>query len=189
MPHNDQDVESNFYDVDDILAKSTGVSCLFNKNSPADFFTEMLGIRKTKQVEDKQFSSEVPLWLVDSVRSHCTISLPQTFTPGMISVLQADARSVNLARNEKYFYVLGIELCHLFKDDDQETATKLANCILNTLTQRVGSVVAKALHGEMKADKLDCQEEAIFETGKLCKLDIDDWLNCTSTVSRRKRKL
>lgn len=86
-----QRVESKFFDLDDIIAKSDSTSCTFEigdlnpglkshrkpKNSSdfcSDFFQEMLGVSKPTQNADG-YGVDAPYWLLESVRSSFSVRI------------------------------------------------------------------------------------------------------------------
>uniref|UniRef100_A0A8R1I3R5 DNA replication complex GINS protein PSF3 n=1 Tax=Caenorhabditis japonica TaxID=281687 RepID=A0A8R1I3R5_CAEJA len=134
----------------------------------------MLGVTKPSQNADG-LCADTPLWLIESARSY-TIHLPQSFSPNMQSILNADARNVNLSRLEQHYYSNGMQLCHLIKKENPDIAFNLSKCLLSTLTQRLGDIISNAAHAQNKSNKLDSLEMAVFQKGKKCKDDIDTWL-------------
>ncbi|CAI5437784.1 unnamed protein product [Caenorhabditis angaria] len=184
-----QNVDFNFFDIDDIIAKSESTSCTFDGDAfGEDFYEEILGIGRPK-INAGGFSVDAPYWLIDSVKTKCRINVSQTYGPTMQSVLTADAKNINLARQEQNFFAIGMELCQLLKEEDPDGAYKLSKCLLSTLTQRLGGIIAIALHGQNKAEKLANLEIKVFEKGKKHKQDIDNWLRENSKLKTNKRKL
>ncbi|EGT38124.1 hypothetical protein CAEBREN_01573 [Caenorhabditis brenneri] len=183
-----QRVESKYFDLDDIIAKSEATSCTFEVGElNPDFFPEMLGIVKPTQ-NSEGYNADVPLWLLESVRTPFSIHLPQSYSLSMQGVLNADARNINLSRQQQHFYANGMHLSHLMKEQNPDGAMNLSRCMLNTLTQRLGGIVSNAAHQRTKGDKFDVLETKVFEEGKRCKEDIDRWLKQDKQAASRKRK-
>uniref|UniRef100_A0A1I7UEW5 DNA replication complex GINS protein PSF3 n=1 Tax=Caenorhabditis tropicalis TaxID=1561998 RepID=A0A1I7UEW5_9PELO len=171
-----QKVESKFYDIDDIIAKSESTSCSFEIGElNPDFFQEMLGITKPTQTGDG-YGADAPLWLLDAMKTPFTIHLPQAYSVNMQGIMMADARNINLNRLQQHFYVDGIYLCRLMKEENPEGALNLARCILTTLTQRLGGIVSNSARQRANIDRFDALEANVFALSRRCKDDIDRWL-------------
>ncbi|CAP25693.1 Protein CBG05113 [Caenorhabditis briggsae] len=183
-----QRVEAKFFDLDEIIAKSESTSCTFDMAElDPGFFQEMMGISKPTQNGDG-YGADAPLWLLESMRTPFTIHLPQAFSVNMQGVLNADSRTVNLARMQQQFYTNGMQLCHLMKEHNAEGALNLAKCLLSTLTQRLGGILSNSTHQRTKGEKFDCLETKVFLEGRRCKEDIDQWLRQDNKGTSKKRK-
>ncbi|CAI2308593.1 unnamed protein product [Caenorhabditis sp. 36 PRJEB53466] len=183
-----QRVDLKFFDLDDIIALSESTSCTFvAEELSLDFFKEMMGISKPT-VNSEGHCADTPLWLINSVKSPHFVHLSQSLSVNMQSVLNADARNVNLSRLEQHFYANGMQVCQLMRSQNPEAAFNLSKCLLSTLTQRLGDIISNAAHARRKADKFDSLEIQVFQEAKKCKEDIDAWLRQDNKPSSKKRK-
>ncbi|CCD71937.1 DNA replication complex GINS protein PSF3 [Caenorhabditis elegans] len=183
-----QRVESKFFDLDDIIAKSDSTSCTFEIGDlNPDFFQEMLGVSKPTQNADG-YGVDAPYWLLESVRSSFSIQLPKAYSVNMQNVLNADSKKLNLSGLQQHFYGNGMQLCRLMKGENPDGALSLARCLVSTLTQRLGEIVSTATHLQSKGEKFDSLETKVFLEGKRCKEDIDTWLRQDNKCSSKKRK-
>ncbi|KHN87652.1 DNA replication complex GINS protein PSF3 [Toxocara canis] len=104
-----EEVDKNYYDLDDIIACSSNVLCSFNGNISKDVFG-LLGRKAPDMVVDKTFKTEIPLFMAQALHRTCSIELPKAFNTLTQQALKANAKSVSLESLNQHFYCFGTHL-------------------------------------------------------------------------------
>lgn len=103
--------ESNFFDIDDILASEQRVPCKFEQKVIGLGF-----IDQTSDEDDIQEGTklELPLWLAAALRGRrraiVNVDLPKQYREAYRDVLTADANVVDLHKLGPYYYACGTKL-------------------------------------------------------------------------------
>ncbi|MFH4978418.1 hypothetical protein AB6A40_005127 [Gnathostoma spinigerum] len=178
-----EEVDADYYDLSDIIASSSNITCTFSKNNSKDIFP-LFGQKRPENITDKGFKAEVPLFIAEAIRRTCRVHFPKAYNIPMQEVLQANACCINLGSMQQQFYLLGKHISLLVGGEEGRL---LAECLLNTFVQRIGLILTKSLNSDRKPDKLDSYEKDLYEIG----INTDKWMRkWTSSVRKdRKRKL
>ncbi|GMR53211.1 hypothetical protein PMAYCL1PPCAC_23406, partial [Pristionchus mayeri] len=176
-PNTEQDVEENFYNIDDVVALDSHASCSFEPSTPGGIL-QILGICPNEA--GKETKAEAPLWILPTIVSHCNFRLPKAFNEEIQGVLTSHASAANLEQLQADYYTVGMNL------SKQVTGGKsLAKCLVSTFTQRIGNVIGPALQGKHRPARCDSLEKKLFDSAAKARKESQKW----QTTSSRKRKL
>ncbi|KAF8367320.1 psf-3, partial [Pristionchus pacificus] len=106
-PNTEQDVEENFYNIDDVVALDSHVSCSFESTTPQGIL-QILGINQNEA--GKETKAEAPLWILPTIVSHCNFRLPKAFNEEIQGVLTSHASAANLEQLQADYYTVGMNL-------------------------------------------------------------------------------
>uniref|UniRef100_A0A8R1V5N8 DNA replication complex GINS protein PSF3 n=1 Tax=Pristionchus pacificus TaxID=54126 RepID=A0A8R1V5N8_PRIPA len=177
-PNTEQDVEENFYNIDDVVALDSHVSCSFESTTPQGIL-QILGINQNEA--GKETKAEAPLWILPTIVSHCNFRLPKAFNEEIQGVLTSHASAANLEQLQADYYTVGMNL------SKQVTEGKnLAKCLVSTFTQRIGNVIGPALQGKHRPARCDSLEKKLFDLAAKARKESQKW---QTTTDSKKRKL
>uniref|UniRef100_F1KZV1 DNA replication complex GINS protein PSF3 n=1 Tax=Ascaris suum TaxID=6253 RepID=F1KZV1_ASCSU len=177
-----QEVDEDYYNLNDIVACSSNVSCSFTKYTSKEIFP-LIGQKAPDSVNEKGFKAEIPLFMAQALRRSCLIHLPKAFNTATQQVLQANAKSVDLQSLHQHFYRLGT---HLALTIEGEEGRLLAETLLNTFVQRVGRIQTCSLNSMTKPKKLDTCEKQLHAIGVRTQSLMNDWTKGITSDMKRK---
>ncbi|VDD95543.1 unnamed protein product [Enterobius vermicularis] len=187
-------VGTNYYDLNDIIACNSSVSCSFGRTNPKGILA-LTGQSVTNLSVSRGYRADIPLFLAQTVyrTGLGRIYLTFPFNNRAQDVLQADPENINLEALHQHFYRTGQRLaviagmlstlfCLVYKGE----AERLAETLLNTFLRRLPKIITTAVNSYAKPRKLDSIEKRIHAIGMYTEALMTDWFDFIEEGCKRR---
>ncbi|KAJ1358417.1 hypothetical protein KIN20_016836 [Parelaphostrongylus tenuis] len=100
------------------------------------------------------------------------------------NVLLANAAHANLDALQPYYYKMGMNLCQLLGGN---VAGEIADCLVETIVQRIGDIVLRTMSDSGITTKIDNMEKRLYEESMKCQSRLHEYFSAQQTKGRKRR--